>query len=85
MNLLKNEPKTLLTSGGSIRVVADSKLCCPLAAFRFRRIPNLASLVAVPSDANLTVVLDLAEGGDLYGYMQKEKVLAVLNASCNIM
>ena len=28
----------------------------PLAAFRPRRIPNLASLIAVPYDANLTVV-----------------------------
>ena len=38
-----------------VRVAADSKLCCPLASFRPRRIPNLASLVAVPYDANLTV------------------------------
>ena len=38
-----------------VRVAADSKLCCPLASFRPRRIPNLASLIAVPSDANLTV------------------------------
>ena len=38
-----------------VRVAADSKLCCPLASFRPRRIPNLASLLAVPFDANLTV------------------------------
>ena len=38
-----------------VRVAADSKLCCPLAPFRPRRIPNLASLLAVPFDANLTV------------------------------
>ena len=39
-----------------VRVAADSKLCCPLASFRPRRSPNLASsLIAVPSDANLTV------------------------------
>ena len=38
-----------------VRVAADSKLCYPLASFRPRRIPNLASLLAVPFDANLTV------------------------------
>ena len=40
-----------------VRVAADSKLCGPLASFRPRRIPNLASLIAVPYDASLTVVL----------------------------
>ena len=40
-----------------VRVAADSKVCCPLAAFRPRQIPNLASPVAVPYDANLTVVI----------------------------
>ena len=40
-----------------VRVAADSKLCCPLASFRPQRIPNLASVIAVPYDANLTVVI----------------------------
>ena len=38
-----------------VRGAADSKVCCPLASFRPLRIPNLASLLAVPHDANLTV------------------------------
>ena len=37
-----------------VRVAADSKLCCPSASFRPRRIPSLASLTAVPYDVNLT-------------------------------
>ena len=32
-----------------VRVAADSKLCCPLPVFRLQRIPNHASLPAVPS------------------------------------
>ena len=60
VNLLKNKPKQLLTSIPTmssstpwlklpqVSVAADSKLCFPLASFRFRRIPNLASLLAVP-------------------------------------
>ena len=62
VKLLRNEPKTLLDIHPTyvlkrpmVRVAADSKLCCPLASFRPRRIPNLASLIAVPYDANLTV------------------------------
>ena len=39
-----------------VRVAANSKLCCPLASCRPRRIPNLASLIVVPSDANLTAL-----------------------------
>ena len=38
-----------------VRVAADSKLCCPLAVFRLQRMPNHASLPAVPTVANLTV------------------------------
>ena len=44
-----------LSRRGSVRVAADSKLCCPLASSRPWWIPNLASLLAVHLDANLTV------------------------------
>ena len=50
--IVEKRPKNMLPK---VRVAADSKLCCILASFCHRRIPNLASLLTVPFHANLTV------------------------------